>query len=116
MTRRWFVATPLPEDLAAEGKDVVRLLRSDTLQAEKAARAFAFIYAVGELSLAYHFRQPLAALGVGALTRKGLDVALDLALSGIRKAMRRVLDGMDEAQLRGVADEIERRLYPDPHG
>lgn len=115
MKRRWIVATPLPEDLARDGKEVVQLLRSDAERKEKAARAFSFIYGVGERSLDFHFRQPLRALGVGAITRRALDVALDLALKGIRGPMRRVLEGMDEEQLLGVAREIEHRLYPDPH-
>ena len=102
--------------MGADGREVVDLLRSDAPRKEKAQRAFAFVYGVGELSLDYHFRQPLAALGVGAITRKALDVALDLALKGIKGPMRRVLDGMDDEQLLGVAREIEHRLYPDPHG
>lgn len=116
MSRAWFLATPLSDDLSADGKEVVRLLRSDAPTKEKSTRAFSFIYSVGEYALAYHFRQPLAALGVGAITRKTLDVALDLALKGLRTPLRRILDGMDEEQLRGVATEIETRLYPDPHG
>ncbi|MEM6328553.1 MAG: hypothetical protein AAF791_15665 [Bacteroidota bacterium] len=116
MSRRWFLATPLPDDRTADGKAVIGLLRSTAPRDEKASRAFAFIYGVVEHSLEYHFRQPLAALGVGAITRKALDVALDLALKGLKGPMRRVLDGLDEEQLRTVAQEIEHRLYPDPHG
>lgn len=114
--RAWFLATPLPEPLAADGHAVVDLLRSDAPRAEKAARAHAFIYGTGEHALAHHLREPLERLGVGRLVRQGLGVALDLALRGLRTPLRRVLDGMDEEQLRGVADEIEVRLYPDPHG
>lgn len=116
MSRRWFVGTPLPNPLAEEGHVTVALLRSEADRRQKAEAAFAFVYAVGEESLRYHFRQPLAALGVGIVMRRALDVALDLALKGIRRSMRTVLMGMDDAQLRGVADEIEVRLYPDPHG
>ena len=114
--RPWFLATPLGDALAADGHAVVGLLRADGPREEKAVRAHAFIYGVGEHALAYHLREPLERLGVGRLVRQGLGVALDLALRGLRTPLRRVLDGMDEAQLRGVADEIEVRLYPDPHG
>ncbi|MDT0633279.1 hypothetical protein RQM47_11595 [Rubrivirga sp. S365] len=114
--RAWFLATPLSEPLAADGHAVVELLRSDRPRSEKAAQAHAFIYGVGEHALAYHLREPLERLGVGRVTRQALGVALDLALRGLRTPLRRVLDGMDEEQLRGVADEIEVRLYPDPHG
>jgi hypothetical protein len=94
---------------------VIRYLRSEAPPHERAERAFAFIYAVGEEALAYHFSRPLERLGVGGLTRKTVDVALSVALKGLRGPMRHVLLGLDEAQLLGVADEIERRLYPDPH-
>lgn len=114
--RAWFLATPLGDGLAADGRAVIELLRSEAAPGEKADRAFAFIYGVGEHALAYHLREPLERLGVGRLTRQALGVALDLALRGLRTPLRRVLDGMDEGQLRGVADEIELRLYPDPHG
>ena len=114
--RAWFLATPLGDALATDGHAVVALLRSDKPRAEKAAQAFAFIYGAGEHALRYHFRDPLDGLGVGRLTRQTVGVALDLAIRGLRTPLRRVLDGMDDAQLRAVADEIETRLYPDPHG
>lgn len=114
--RRWMLATPLTDALAADGLATIESLRGDAPRAERSARAFAFIYGVGEHALAYHLREPLDRLGVGMLMRQALGVALDLSLRGLRPPLRRVLDGMDDAQLRAVADEIELRLYPDPHG
>lgn len=116
MSRALFLATPLPEPLARDGRETIGLLRSGASDKEKASRAFEFIYAVADHGLTYHFSAPLASLGVGVVTRKALGVALDLALRGIRTPMRRVLDGMDSSQLAGVADALEERLYPDPHG
>ena len=115
-SRRLFLATPLPPDLATEARATVDALRSDAPRRERQARAVAAILAMSEESLRYHFREPLGALGVGLLTRKSLDVALDLALRGIRGSIRTVVGGMDDAQLAQVADLIEARLYPDPHG
>ena len=114
--RAWFLATPLTADLAREGKATVAFLRSDAPRKERARRAFDFVFETGEYALGYHFHEPLAALGVGVITRKALGAALDLAIRGIKPPLRRILDGMDDAQLRGVADAIEVRLYPDPHG
>lgn len=116
MSRMWMLATPLPDELASQGRTVIDHLRSGASTSDKSEQAFAFIYAACARSLSYHFREPLSVLGVGRVTRKTLDVALDLALRGIRKTMASVLNGMDDAQLRGVADAIEQRLYPDPHG
>ncbi len=116
MSRALFLATPLPAPLAEDGRATIDLLRSAAPEAEKAARAFAFIHASVEHSMDHHFAQPLAELGVGAITRKTLGVALGLAVSGMKRPMRKILDGMDAAQLAGVADAIEERLYPDPHG
>lgn len=116
MSRAMFVATPLPTELAAEGREAVEYLRADQPAKEKSRRAFSFIYGVGEHALEYHFREPLGRLGVGFVMRRALGAALDVALRGLRPPLRAVLDGMDDNQLRAVADEIERRLYPDPHG
>jgi hypothetical protein len=113
--RGLFLGTPLPEALAAEARAVVELLRGASPQAEKSERAFRFIYAVGEEALDYHFAQPLTRLGVSAVTRGAVELALGVALKSLRPPLRHLLHGMDEAQLRGVADAIEFRLYPDPH-
>ena len=115
-TRRLFLATPLPPALAADARTTVDALRSDAPRRERQDRAVATILAVSEESRRYHFREPLGALGVGMLMRKSLDVALDLALRGIRGSIKSVVGGMDDAQLAQVADLIEARLYPDPHG
>lgn len=114
--RRLFLGTPLPDAVAAEARAVIEHLRGEAPPEEKADRAFRLIYAVGEEALRYHFVQPLARLGVGHLTRGVVEVALNVALKSLRPPLRRVLNGMDAGQLRDVADEIEHRLYPDPHG
>ncbi|HEX8385475.1 MAG TPA: hypothetical protein VF576_04785 [Rubricoccaceae bacterium] len=114
--RRLFLATPLPPALAEDARAVVDALRSDAPRRDRAARTIALILAVSEESLRFHFREPLDALGVGMLTRKTLDVALDLALRGIRGSIKTVVNGFDDAQLLQVADILEARLYPDPHG
>ncbi|OZC02742.1 hypothetical protein [Rubricoccus marinus] len=116
MSRSWFLATPLPDSLSEDGRETIRVLRSSAPEAEKSDRAFAFIHASVQHSMDHHFNGPLADLGVGAITRKTLGVALDLAVKGMKRPMRKILDGMDAAQLAGVADAIEERLYPDPHG
>ncbi len=109
------LATPLPPALADEARAVVDDLRSDAPPKQRAARATALIVAISEESLRYHFREPLQTLGVGMITRKSLEVALDLALRGIGSSIRTVLGGFDDGQLSRVADMIEVRLYPDPH-
>ena len=113
---RLFLTTPLPPDLATDARATIDLLRSDAPRRERADRATALILAASEESLRYHFRGPLGALGVGLLTRKSLDIALDLALRGIRTSIRSVVGGLNDAQLAQVADLLEERLYPDPHG
>ncbi|HLA64016.1 MAG TPA: hypothetical protein VK610_06290 [Rhodothermales bacterium] len=112
---RLLLATPLPAPLADEGGALVEYLRGPSGTTEKGDRAFRFIYAVGEHALTYHFNEPLASIGVGMVLRKTVSVALQVALAGLRGPLRHVLTGMDDAQLRRVADEVEFRLYPDPH-
>jgi hypothetical protein len=114
--RPFLLGTPHPHARSAEGHATVEFLRRAGPAGEKSDRAFRFIYAVGEHTLAYHFSEPLVRIGVGTITRRTVEVALSLALTGLRGPLRRVLAGMDDAQLLLVADEIEVRLYPDPHG
>lgn len=116
MSRAWMVGTPLPDALADEARAVIDDLRSAGPRRARAERAAALILALGDESLRYHFREPLATLGVGMMARKTVDVALDLVLRGLKSPIRSVVGGMDDAQLAGVADAIEQRLFPDPHG
>jgi hypothetical protein len=115
VSRALLLTTPLPSALVADAETLLPLLRSDAPASERSARALHWILAVVEESLRYHFREPIAAFQVGALTRAGLNMALDLAVRGIRGPARAVISGLNDAQLRRVADEIEQRLYPDPH-
>lgn len=113
-SRPWLIGTRLPEPLAADVHAAIERLRVGGPGASTVA--FETILALTEASLRIHFREPIAALGVGLMTRKTLDVALDLAVRGLRGPMRAVLSGFDDAQLARVADLLEERLYPDPHG
>ncbi len=116
MSRAWLVGTPLPDALAAEALAVVTDLRTDGPRRERSDRTAALILALADESMRYHFREPIEALGVGMVARKTVNVALDLVLRGLKSPIRSVLGGMDDSQLAGVADAIETRLFPDPHG
>lgn len=104
------LATPLPHQLSAEGEATVVFLRGPAPTDEKADRAFRFIYSVGEHALAYHFTEPAARLGVRSVARLGVDVAVQVALSGLRIPLRSVLASLSDEQHLIVADEIESRL------
>jgi hypothetical protein len=106
------LATPLPHQLSAEGRATAAFLRGDAPAGEKADRAYRFIYSVGEHALAFHFTEPAARLGVGGVARLGIDVAVQVALSGLRLPLRAVLSSLNDAQHLVVADEIDSRLRP----
>lgn len=115
--RPWMVGTPLPADLVAEVRDVVEALRAGAgPRRERAARASAVVVALGDAALRHHFVAPLARIGVGAVARKTVDVAIAAVVRGIGGPVRTVIGGLDETQLARVADELEVILYPDPHG
>jgi hypothetical protein len=108
------LVTPLPRPLGVEGRATVAFLRGPAPHGEKADRAYRFIYAMAEHTLAYHFNEPLARLGVGSVTRMAVEVALQIGLAGVRLPLRRVLSGLEDDQYVRVADEIEKRLRSDP--
>jgi hypothetical protein len=104
------LATPLSHQLSAEGHATVDFLRGGAPTGEKADRAYRFIYSVGEHALNFHFTEPATRLGVRGVARMGIDVAVQLALSGLRLSLRSILSSLSDAQLLMVADEIESRL------
>jgi hypothetical protein len=112
MTIASILATPLSHQLSAEGRATVAFLRGGAPTSEKADRAYRFIYSVGEHALNFHFTEPAGRLGVGGVARLGIDVAVQLALSGLRLPLRSILSSLSDAQHLIVADEIESRLAP----
>ena len=106
------VGTPISDALAAEAEAVTALLRSDAPRAEKVEAADALIIEFVRVGIDYHFHGPARRFGLHGLLVRVIDVAAATTLKALKTATRRVLKGLSDEQLTGIADEIEERLYP----
>ncbi len=115
-SRRWILGTPLADELVAEMRTVIAMLRDGAApRKERSARTAAVIAGLAETAMRHHFLGPLARVGVGPVARKTVEVAVAMVVRSIAGPVRSVVGGLDDAQLGVVADELEAVLYPDPH-
>jgi hypothetical protein len=108
---RYLIGTRISDDLAAEAEDVAALLRSDASVDLKVNRVDGLIHRFVQTGIDEHFHGPARLFDLSPLLVRVIDVAAATTLRALRTATRRVLKNLSDAQLRGVADEIEARLY-----
>lgn len=108
---RTLIGTPISEDLAAEAERVTALLRSDAPRGRKIEEVDDLIIRFVEAGIDVHFHGPARAFGLSTWFVKIIDVAAATTLRALKTATRRVLKGLSDEQLTGLADEIEGRLY-----
>ena len=108
---RTLVGTPISDDLAAEAERVTALLRSDAPRDQKIEEVDDLIIRFVEAGIDVHFHGPARAFGLSVWFVKIIDVAAATTLRALKTATRRVLKGLSDEQLVGLADEIEDRLY-----
>lgn len=110
MTRH-LLGTPISDDLAAEAEHVAALLRSDAPRDEKVDRVDDLIFRFVQTGIDVHFHGPARLFGLSPLLVKVIDLAAATTLRALKTATRRVLKSLSDEQLRGVADELEDRLF-----
>ena len=107
----YVLGTPLSEATAAEAERVAGLLRSGAPRAEKVEAADGLIIGFVRAGIDYHFHGPARRFGLNAVLMKVIDVAAGTTLKALEIATRRVLRGLSDEQLAGIADEIEERVF-----
>lgn len=105
------IGTRLSDDLAHEAEEVAALLRSNASIDLKVDRVDDLIIRFVQTGIDQHFHEPARMFDLNPLLVKVIDVAAATTLRALRTATRRVLKSLSDEQLRGVADEIEDRLY-----
>ncbi len=105
------LGTPLSDAVAAEAERVADLLRSDAPRAAKVEAADALIIGFVRAGIDYHFHGPARRFGLNPVLMKVIDVAAGTTLRALQVATRRVLRGLSDAQLAGIAEEIEERVF-----
>lgn len=108
---RYLIGTRISEDLAHEAEEVAALLRSDASRDLKAERVGALVHQFVQVGIDEHFHGPARLFDLNPLLLKVIDVAAATTLRALRTATRQVLKSVTDEQLRGVADEIDVRLY-----
>jgi len=113
-----YVAAELSPELAATAKDLVRRLREAPRATDLRDETVALILRLTEHSLEFYFRHPVEKLEAGMLTVTSVRLGLATFSSTLSIMVRRIVGGMNEAQMRGLATIIEGMLHewPAPAG
>lgn len=101
------IGCPVSSQLAQRTRDLVSRLRQEP-EAVPRGEVVDLICELTRTSLDYHFVRPLADLGVGFATRKGIQVALNGTVRVIDKSMHQVLKSMNSSNYAKLADYIEQ--------
>ena len=108
-TRPHLIAEVDPE-LARAARELARRIRTAERPRELRREGAEMVLRLTEAGLASFYLRPVGALGLGALANGTVAVGLKSAQAGIGLFVRRLVDGLDDEQLRGVASTIEHLL------
>jgi hypothetical protein len=103
------VAAVDPE-LARAARDLVRRIHVAECPRELRREGAEMVARLTEAGLASFYLRPVETLRLGALANGTVAVGLKSAQAGIGLFVRRIVDGLSDEQLRGVAAAIERLL------
>ena len=100
------VAFPISDDFATELQGVLELVR-----ASPKAHCDLLIEAANRLTatgLDHYFLEPLRRVGVGGMNLRAAELGIASSRKGIAAFIKRILRGMSEEQLLGLAAFVER--------
>lgn len=104
------LATEIPADLADEARALVARIRAHPQPRELRRPAAELVVKLTEAGLAGYFQHPAERLGLGLMAATTVRVGLRTAAGGIAIAVRRLVDGMNDEQIVGLAGTIEEML------
>lgn len=99
------VAFPVPDAFAAELRGVLERVRADP-----GAHAAELIDVTNRLTatgLDHYFLEPLRRAGVGGMNMRAAELGISSSRKGIAAFVKRILKGMSDEQLLGLAAFIE---------
>ncbi|HSM51837.1 MAG TPA: hypothetical protein VLA75_10585 [Thermoanaerobaculia bacterium] len=103
------VAAVDPE-LARAARELARRIGAAERPRELRREGAEMVLRLTEAGLAAFYLRPVETLGLGALANGTVAVGLRSAQAGIGLFVRRLVDGLDDEQLRGMASAIEHLL------
>ena len=101
------VAFEIDHDKYARVHEVLAALRTDPSNRQAIADLIDMILDLTDTGLAYFFLHPLELVGVGAIRRKGAEVALGTAGRVLPSVVRSTVGSMSENQILQLVDFIE---------
>ena len=110
MPRRPLLATEIPPELAAAARELAARIRVHPHPRELRREASELVVRLTEAGLAGYFLRPVEQLGLGLVAVSTVRVGLKTAGGGIAMVVRRMVDGMTDEQLRGLAETVERLI------
>ena len=108
------VAFEIDNSQRARISEVVAALRENPADREVASDLIDLVLDLTDTGLAYFFLHPLELVGVSAIRRKGVEVALGTAGRVLPSVVRSTVRSMDENQLLQLADFIEQMVSGAP--
>jgi len=97
-------------ELARAARELARRIRTAERPRELRREGAEMVLRLTEAGMGSFYLRPVEDLRLGALANGTVAVGLKSAQAGIGLFVRRLVDGLDDQQLRGVAAAIERLL------
>lgn len=105
-----WVAFEISAELRRRAESVVRRIRTDTDKQRHVPDLVEIVVAMTDRGLHYYFLHPLEEAGVGAVTRKAVDLAIGTAGRTLPIVVRRTVNSLNDQQLLSIADFIDQIL------
>ena len=104
------LAAEISPELAQRARDVARRIRESPQPRELRREGADVVLALTEAGLASFFLHPVEQLSLGFVANSTTRLGLKTAAGGIALFVRRLVEGMSDEQLRGVAASVEHLL------
>lgn len=101
-----YMASPIDAELNDELSDIVLSIEAGETGPVVEERLTSALLAVSEISLDIFFAQPLNIIKLGMVMRKASQMAFEATRAAIRGVIKKVFKGMEERELRGVAQYL----------
>ncbi|MEC8010615.1 MAG: hypothetical protein VX185_07630 [Pseudomonadota bacterium] len=101
-----FMASPIAQPLNNELNSIVQDIEAGETGPQIEDRLVKALLEVSEISLDLFFAKPLAMLNLGIVMRKAGQIAFEATRAAVRGVIKKVFKGMNEQELRGVAQYI----------
>ena len=105
------IAFPIPEDLRDETLSLIEELRESDDHAGFADQLIDVVDRISDHGMRYFFIYPVKLVGLGAVTIKTLEVAIQTGKRAVMAVSRQIARRLDRDQLLRIADFLESIVF-----